>query len=121
MEPGRKLPAAVILVVLGGSLMLVGGYWFGALLIASGFIGLLVTYQRGGSRSPAGARLNREWTHREAVLRALTVSGCGPLTLLIMTVLDGDTSWTRVAVALGAWVVLFPLMLLSVWGKVRPR
>ena len=82
MAPGRKLPAAVILVVLGGSLMLVGGFWFGALLVACGLIGLLIAYQRRGG-SPGRTRLNRHWTRRQALLWALAVSGSGPLGVLV--------------------------------------
>ena len=100
--------------------MLVGGFWFGALLVACGLIGLLIAYQRRGG-SPGRTRLNRHWTRRQALLWALAVSGSGPLGVLVARVLGRDLSWMEVAVALGTWAVLFPLILLSVWGRVRSR
>ena len=121
MAPRSKLPAAIILVVLGGSLMLVGGFWFGALLIACGLVGLFVTYRQGGSRRPGVTPLDRDWTRRQAVLWALAVSGGGPVGTLIANAIQGDLSWGLASVLLVVWAVLFALFLLSVWGKVRPR
>ena len=120
MNAGRKLPAAIVLVVLGVSLMPVGGFWVGALLVACGFVGLLIAYrQRGGSTRRT--RLDEDWTARQAVLWALGVSWSGPVGVLTANVLQGDLSWVGVAVTLGTGAVLFPLILLSVWGRVRPR
>ena len=120
MDSGSKLPVAVILVVLGGALILVGGYWFGMLLVACGLVGLMVAYGRRGG-SPQGIRQDGEWSRKQAVFWALQVSGCGPLGVLVAKVVGRDLSRIDVAIALGMWVVLFPLMLLSVWGRVRLR
>lgn len=120
MDSGSKLPVAVILVGLGGALILVGGYWFGVLLIACGFVGLIVAYGRRGGSSE-GARQDGEWSPKQAISWALLVSGCGPLGVLVAKIVGRDLSWIEAAIALGMWVVLFPLMLLSVWGRVRPR
>ena len=65
MDSGSKLPVAVILVVLGGALILVGGYWSGVLLVACGLVGLMVAYgRRGGSFE--GARQDGEWSRKQA-------------------------------------------------------
>ena len=107
------------MVVLGGALILVGGYLFGGLMVACGIVGLLVAYGRRGG-SPRGTRTDGKWSRKRAVLWALQVSGCGPLGVLVAKVIGRDLSWMEAVIALGMWGVLFPLMLLSVWGRVRP-
>lgn len=46
MEESRKLGVAVILLLLGLGTMVMGGFWFGLLLVSCGIIGLLA-YWRG--------------------------------------------------------------------------
>ena len=48
---------------------------------------------------------------------ALGMSWSGPLGVLIANALEGDLSWTGVAATLGVGAILFPLILLSVWGR----
>ena len=121
MNASRKLPAATILVVLGVSLMPVGGFWVGALLVACGFVGLLIAYRQRGGSPRRRMRPDQEWTRKQAVLRELGVSLSGPLGVLIASALRGDLSWTGATAFLGIGAVIFPLVLLSMWGRVRPR
>lgn len=63
--------------------------------------------------------IDEETTARQAVLRALLISFATPVALTIVQAASGDASWGRASVLLAIGAAIFPLALLSLWGKVR--
>jgi len=63
--------------------------------------------------------VDEETTADQVVRWALLLSLAAPVGLIVAQIASGDASWGRALVLLAVGAALFPLVLLSLWGKVK--